>query len=53
MYNMVDLESLISGTRKVEYLPKWAQEEKLYNCDNTWKGIQKSFFFRYISNLFS
>lgn len=47
-----DVENLISGTRKTEYLPRWAMDEKIYNCDATWK-IQKGFFLKYIQSFFS
>lgn len=49
MYNMINFENYSSNTRKTEYLPKWAQEEQIYNCENSWKG----FFVKYISKLFS
>ncbi|MBO7334279.1 MAG: hypothetical protein J6S95_04660 [Lachnospiraceae bacterium] len=46
-----DVETFISGTRKTEYLPKWAMDETIYNCDNTWKKFQKGFFLKYIHAL--
>ncbi len=46
-----DAEAFISGTRKTEYLPKWAMDEKIYNCGDTWKKVQKGFFLKYIKEL--
>lgn len=43
-----NIETLVSGRNKVEYLPKWALDEKIYNCDNDVK-IMRKYFDKFLS----
>jgi len=41
-----DAEALIHSN-KAEYLPRWAMDEGLYNCESAWK-FRKGFLYRTI-----
>lgn len=35
-----------------DYLPKWAADEKIYNCENAWKSYRLNFAINKILSLF-
>lgn len=45
-----DLGNLISESHNSDHLPKWAVDERLFNCDDSW-SLRKSFFMKRIAVL--
>lgn len=44
---------IFAGRSESEYLPKWAMEEHILNCENSWREFRKDFFLkRFFSSLF-
>lgn len=42
---------LFNGTSKSDYLPKWAVDEGIYNCEHSWKRFRLEFFINKVLTL--
>lgn len=52
VYSYISDMSMMQRSHMTDGLPKWAENEQMYNCDGAWKFVAKGFFIKKILEIF-